>query len=71
MTNMAIQGKGIRTSIIEELYDYSKQKGYERIELAWVKGNPQAEAFWTKNGFVPIEERKSNVAEQVIAAERR
>ena len=52
-------------------YEYCKMQGYERIELAWVKGNPQSEAFWKKNGFVPIGERSSNAAEHVIAAELR
>lgn len=71
MTNVSIQGRGIGTTIIQELCEYCKMQGYERIELAWVKGNPQSEAFWKKNGFTPIEERSSNVAEHVIAAELR
>lgn len=71
MTSVSIQGKGIGTAIIQELCDYGKVEGYERIELAWVKGNPQAERFWKKNGFCPLGERRSNAAEHVIAAERK
>ena len=71
MTDISMQGKGIGTAIIGELCDYCKTQGYERIELAWVKGNPQAESFWKKNAFRPIGERSSNAAEHVIAAERK
>ena len=51
--------------------DWSTKIYFQRVELAWVKGNPQAERFWTKNGFQPIGERKSNAADHVIAAERK
>lgn len=71
MMNVLLQGKGIGTTIIQKLCDYCKAQGYERIELAWVKGNPQSERFWKKNGFIPIGERSSNAAEHVIAAERK
>lgn len=70
MTDIHVQGQGIGTVIIEELCDYAGKIGFQRVELAWVKGNPQAEAFWIKNKFKPIGERRSNVAEHVIAAER-
>ena len=35
-----------------------------------VQGNPQSEHFWLKNGFTPLMETTSNVAEEVILAER-
>lgn len=70
MTDVRVQGKGIGTEIVEELCNYLKNEGFQRVELAWVKGNPQSEKFWTKNKFKAIEERKSNVADCVIAAER-
>lgn len=71
MTDVSLQGKGVGTKIIDELSEYIAGIGFERMELAWVKGNPQAEGFWTKNKFVPIGERSSNAAEHVIAAERK
>lgn len=71
MTDVSVQGKGTGTKIIQGLSEYAKMKEYKRIELAWVKGNLQAEGFWTKNKFVPIGERSSNAAEHVIAAERK
>lgn len=70
MMDIKVQGKGIGTKIIDELCDYLKNTGFERVELAWVKGNPQDEKFWTKNKFHAIGERSSNAAEHVIAAER-
>lgn len=71
MTESELQGKGVGSTIIEELCDYLVKNSFQRVELAWVKGNPQAERFWTKNGFQPIGERKSNAADHVIAAERK
>lgn len=43
MTNVSLQGKGIGSAIIQELCEYFKVQGYKRVELAWVKGNPQSE----------------------------
>lgn len=70
MMDTKVQGRGIGTKIIEELCDYLKKTGFQKVELAWVKGNPQSERFWIKNRFNPIEERSSNVADHVIAAIR-
>ena len=46
------QKQGIGTSIITNVSEALKEENYKRIELAWVQGNPQAEAFWHKNGFI-------------------
>ena len=70
MTDINVQGKGVGTAIVEELCSYVSKIGFQRVELAWVKGNPQSERFWEKNKFKPIGERSSNAAEHVIAAER-
>ena len=70
MMDLSVQGKGEGTKIVTELSSYLSEIGVKRIELAWVKGNPQAERFWKKNGFVALEERSSNAAEHVIVAER-
>lgn len=71
MMNGSKQGQGIGTLIIDELCKYLKLSGYQRVELAWVKGNQQAAGFWIKNHFRIIGERKSNAADHVIAAERK
>ena len=52
MMNRDYQGKGIGTQIIDEAFAYLKEKDFEKVRLAYAKGNPQSEAFWTKNGFL-------------------
>lgn len=51
MMNKAFQGKGLGTKIIDECAKCLKEEGYQHIRLGFAKGNPQSEAFWTKNGF--------------------
>lgn len=52
MTDTCVQNKGVGSSIIEELCAALSQFGVSSIRLGWVKGNPQAEYFWHKNGFI-------------------
>ena len=70
MTDAGVQNQGIGSRIIEEMAGYLKKEGFRRIRLAWVKGNPQSEHFWLKNGFKPIKETSSTAADHVILAER-
>lgn len=70
MTDVSVQGRGIGTEIMDNLCQYLSALGYESVRLAWVKGNPQSEHFWLKNGFTPLMETTSNVADEVILAER-
>lgn len=70
MTDVSIQNRGIGTEMIDYLCKYLAGSGYRSVRLAYVKGNPQAEHFWLKNGFAPIMETKSNVADKVILVER-
>lgn len=51
MTKVSVQNKGVGSHIIMGLVDYLRDNGTRYIRLGWVKGNPQAEAFWKKNGF--------------------
>lgn len=51
MTDVSIQSKGIGSAIVNELSRFMCSQGYSKIQLGWVKGNPQAEHFWLKNGF--------------------
>lgn len=71
MCDISIQKCGIGTNIITELFDYVKNQGYKSVQLAWVKGNPQAEHFWLKNGFTVVKETSSTAADYVILAERK
>lgn len=52
MTDVSVQGKGVGSAIINELSRFMCSQGYSKIQLGWVKGNPQAEHFWLKNGFI-------------------
>ena len=52
MTDVSMQGKGVGSAIINELSRFMRSQGYSKIQLGWVKGNPQAEHFWHKNGFI-------------------
>ena len=70
MTDVSVQKKGIGSEIITELSGYLKSVGFQSIRLAWVKGNPQAEHFWIKNGFKFLMETSSTAAECVILVER-
>ena len=51
MTDVSVQKKGIGSRIIDELCAFLPEAGFTRIRLGWVKGNPQSEHFWHKNGF--------------------
>ena len=70
MTDISVQGRGKGSEIIDYLCGYLSRLGYESVRLAWVKGNPQSEHFWLKNGFAPLMETTSNAADEVILAER-
>lgn len=51
MMNKEVQGKGIGTALMQEVYAYLKQCGFNFVRLGFAKGNPQSEHFWLKNGF--------------------
>lgn len=86
MMSVDVQGKGVGSAIISELSRFTCRQGFSNIQLGWVKGNPQAEHFWHKNGFFEtgklyemddytvVEARRSIVAqvtEENIAASAR
>ena len=70
MCEVSVQNCGVGTKIITELLNVLKEYGYKSVQLAWVKGNPQAEHFWMKNGFEIIKETASTASECVILAGR-
>jgi len=71
MTDAEAQNKGIGSRIISDCTAQLKSEGFDTIRLAWVKGNPQAEHFWLKNGFTPLKETSSSAAAHVILAEKK
>lgn len=51
MTDVSVQRAGVGSSVIDELCGYLREAGISEVRLGWVRGNPQSEAFWHKNGF--------------------
>lgn len=70
MMDRSAQGHGTGSRMINELCLYLTDLKYQSVQLAWIKGNPQAEHFWKKNGFQPVKETISNTKMQVILAQR-
>lgn len=66
MRSVDIQKRGIGTAIIQELLEYVRTMGYKSVQLAWVKGNPQSEHFWIKNGFAGVKESFSSSAGEIV-----
>lgn len=56
MVDISRQGCGIGSGIIQEVCNHLKHSGYQAVRLGVDQGNPQSYAFWTKNGFCPIDE---------------
>ena len=51
MTDVRTQGRGAGSRLSGEICEELKNQGYREVRLCRVKGNPQPEAFWRKNGF--------------------
>ena len=70
MTDVSVQGKGTGSGIISELCGYLAGTGVKKVRLGWVRGNPQAEHFWHKNGFAETGSAYDTEKYTVIVAER-
>ncbi len=53
MVDQAYQRKGIGSHIVTEALTYFA-KNFRKARLAYVKGNPQSQHFWEKQGFKSI-----------------
>ena len=71
MTDVSVQNKGVGSGIITELCDKLRQRGYLYVKLGWVKGNPQAEYFWKKNGFIETGAENTTKDYTVTIAQRK
>ena len=56
MMNIKYQGKGLGTKLITELFDYLRNRGFERVRLGFDKDNPQSSHFWIKQKFCMVKE---------------
>lgn len=70
MTAVSVQNSGVGSQIIQDILDFLKSSGLYESQLAWIKGNEQAEHFWLKNGFVPLKETRSDTEALVILAQK-
>lgn len=70
MTDVAVQNKGVGSAIISDLCTYLSGTGISCVRLGWVRGNPQAEHFWRKNGFAETGAVHENGAYAVVVAQR-
>ncbi len=57
MIDVTFQKAGVGSKIILESIDFLRGLGFGEIELGYVKTNPQAKAFWNKQGFVKVAEK--------------
>ena len=71
MVNKEYQSKGLGTALMEEVYAYLKQCGFRFLRLGFVKGNPQSEHFWLKNGFKRIGVEAQNEGYVVVVMEKK
>ena len=70
MMDAARQGTGIGTGIITECAAALQQNGCRKIRLAIDQGNPQSEAFWTKNHFAKTGETSPHGDSAYLLMER-
>ena len=70
MTDVSVQNAGIGSGVIGELCGKLSRAGVKSVRLGWVKGNPQAERFWHKNGFTETGTTYDTDGYTVIIAQR-
>ena len=70
MMNRKLQGNGIGTQIISEVFEYLRELGFQKCMLGIDKDNPQSNHFWRKNGFEVIREVEQEEG-VILVAERR
>lgn len=56
MMNHKLQGNGIGTKIVSDVFEYLRELGFQKCMLGIDKDNPQSNHFWKKNGFEIVRE---------------
>ena len=56
MLHGRLQGCGIGSKIVAEVFAYLRKRNMRRCQLGLDKDNPQSNHFWKKNGFAVIRE---------------
>lgn len=52
MLNQSYQGKGLGSQLVAEVLAHFSEN-FQKVRLAYVKGNPQSQHFWENQGFQP------------------
>lgn len=55
MVDAAYQGRGLGSQLVDDLLA-CLAKDFKAVRLGFIKGNPQAQHFWLKNGFQVVKE---------------
>lgn len=71
MMNKEVQGRGLGTALMEEVYVCLKQCGFKFVRLGFAKGNPQSEHFWVKNRFERTGVEAQNEGYVVVVMEKK
>jgi GNAT superfamily N-acetyltransferase len=64
------QKNGLGSALVTELCNAMSGIGIKEVRLGWVKGNPQAEHFWKKNGFAETGATNETDKYTVVVARR-
>lgn len=62
------QGKG--SLIINEVLTAFREEGFNKVRLAYMKGNPQSKRFWEKCGFTEIGIERENEHGKAVVLEK-
>lgn len=71
MVRSEVSRAGIGSRIVSELCEYLTDCGIRAVRLGWVEGNPQAEAFWKKNGFAETGVKSQQELYTIVMGERK
>ena len=69
MMDRKMQGSGIGSGIVEDICSCLGRE-FDFVRLGYVKGNPQAEHFWLKNGFLPTGVVKHMEQGEIVVMQR-
>ncbi len=70
MMDAGLQGRGLGSAIVQELFRYLKTEGFACVRLGIDKGNPQSSHFWEKNGFQVLREVEQDGGTLLLAEKR-
>lgn len=54
MIQVSLHRQKVGSALFSEVVSFAQKRGYQSIQLGWMKENSQASGFWLANGFKPI-----------------